>query len=502
MKTKAKSRTSRSLTDQVPQAMRHHAEKVHVFKLVDQTPARLRGTLCPQNLEQEKERFLKHGILPKFNMRGSQEAVAKAANRERGQIRLELFKEAKNILDFCKKKFGDGDIFIEENYGRRMGQEGCTISVAEYLEENNLEGQMTVYWSNDLTCSARMVWQGPHLRCNKPERRKFSLLIKNASDNNYLRETGITCLMDHEIGTHYFRMVNDGFQPWYSDRKRFGLRSGSCRESVSTEEGLATVNTLLNANTKYLFSAALLYYASCKAITMSFRELFDHLGQYVNNPDVRWRHVMRIKRGLKDPNEVGGYGNDQCYFEGAVEILRNIENIDFFTLYSGRICIDEIQRIKRMARTNCLKIPKFLRDIEKYKRTLRQIGYLNMLIPKPEKIMKPIPKTKSEPNKSKPWGSGCYEHRYEPKPPCHPNPNSSRNHSSVAGTSSQDKQTDHQSISRNTRSLEDSLVYLVEEELYDTSDEGAEDQLPERLLLRPRKRRILIKRKKKRLREL
>ena len=99
-------------------------------------------------------------------MRGSQEAVAKAANRERGQIRLELFQEAKNILDFCKKKFGDGDIFIEENYGRRMGQEGCTISVAEYLEENNLEGQMTVYWSNDLTCRCvykfLLYWSNDH----------------------------------------------------------------------------------------------------------------------------------------------------------------------------------------------------------------------------------------------------------------------------------------------------------------------------------------------------
>ena len=40
-------------------------------------------------------------------------------------------------------------------------------------------------------------------RLNKPDRRHFSLVIKNTPDNLYLSETGIKCLMNHEIGTHY-----------------------------------------------------------------------------------------------------------------------------------------------------------------------------------------------------------------------------------------------------------------------------------------------------------
>ena len=55
---------------------------------------------------------------------------------------------------------------------------------------------------------------------------------------------------------------------------------------------------------------------ACMAEEMNFTELFDHIGQYIQDKELRWRHVMRIKRALRDPNAVGGYGNDQIYFEG------------------------------------------------------------------------------------------------------------------------------------------------------------------------------------------
>ena len=55
---------------------------------------------------------------------------------------------------------------------------------------------------------------------------------------------------------------------------------------------------------------------ACKATEMTFKQLFDHIGRYISNPDARWKAVMRVKRGLTDPNDLGGFGNDQCYFEG------------------------------------------------------------------------------------------------------------------------------------------------------------------------------------------
>lgn len=59
--------------------------------------------------------------------------------------------------------------------------------------------------------------------------------------------------------------------------------------------------------------------AACKAAEMTFKQLFDHLTLFVKSPDHRWRLCMRIKRGLIDPNDLGGYGKDQCYFEGVFQ---------------------------------------------------------------------------------------------------------------------------------------------------------------------------------------
>lgn len=56
-----------------------------------------------------------------------------------------------------------------------------------------------------------------------------------------------------------FRAYNDGFQPWYTDRKKFSLHSYGSRSSVASEEGLACLNTMINANTKYLWGSALAY---------------------------------------------------------------------------------------------------------------------------------------------------------------------------------------------------------------------------------------------------
>ena len=67
-------------------------------------------------------------------------------------------------------------------------------------------------------------------------------------------------------------------------------------------------------------------------------------------------------------------------FVGAVQVLRQVNEIDFKLLYTGRVSLDELQRIKRLARLDCLKLPHFLKDISTYKRTLNEIALLNGLI--------------------------------------------------------------------------------------------------------------------------
>lgn len=64
---------------------------------------------------------------------------------------------------------------------------------------------------------------------------------------------------------------------------------------------------------------------------------------------------------------------------GAVEILRNIDNIDFQVLMSGKMCVDEVSRCKRLSRQDCIRLPAFMRNENKYKKNLRAIAALNGL---------------------------------------------------------------------------------------------------------------------------
>jgi len=218
---------------------------------------------------------------------------------------------------------------------------------------------------------------------NKPEARRHTLIVKNSPDNFYMRQQGIICLANHEIGTHYIRTLNDGLQPWYADRKTFGLRSVRGYHFRKTEEGLAALNTVLQAKSKFLYGPALLYYIACMAEKMTFKELFHHLEEFVKDPERRWHYVMRVKRHLPDPNDLGGLGKDQCYFEGAMEILMDLDNFDLPLIYAGTICSDETSRIKRIARLDCLKLPRFMDDIEGYRYQLKWLGYVNGILPKP-----------------------------------------------------------------------------------------------------------------------
>lgn len=81
-----------------------------------------------------------------------------------------------------------------------------------------------------------------------------------------------------------------------------------------------------------------------------------------------------------------------------MQILRQVNEIDFKLLYTGRICVDEVQRVKRLARVDCLKLPHFLKDLSSYKRTLNEIALLNGLV---TEIKRPISFSLKTKNKKK-----------------------------------------------------------------------------------------------------
>jgi hypothetical protein len=113
---------------------------------------------------------------------------------------------------------------------------------------------------------------------------------------------------------------------------------------------------------------------------MTFEQLFHHMARYIDKPEERWKLVTRVKRGISNPMVIGAYARDQSYFEGAIEILENIDSIDFYLLMSGKLCVDELNQASKIAKLNALKLPKFIRNIEKYKDKLRNIGIVNGIL--------------------------------------------------------------------------------------------------------------------------
>ena len=104
------------------------------------------------------------------------------------------------------------------------------------------------------------------------------------------------------LGTHYLRGKNNTHQPWSSRR---------CREHFSllphnpTEEGLASLHTVLMRPEPLLFRNALLYYAIVLAATLSFKDLFSKLAEFVSDPEKRWEYCVRAKRGQYDTSVPG-----------------------------------------------------------------------------------------------------------------------------------------------------------------------------------------------------
>ena len=71
--------------------------------------------------------------------------------------------------------------------------------------------------------------------------------------------------------------------------------------------------------------------------------------------------------------------NVVSFITGAVTILRNIDDINFNLLMSGKICFDEVSRVKRVARLGSVCLPAIMRDMAEYRKQLKKIAVVNGL---------------------------------------------------------------------------------------------------------------------------
>uniref|UniRef100_A0A8C6B7L9 Microtubule associated tyrosine carboxypeptidase 2 n=1 Tax=Monodon monoceros TaxID=40151 RepID=A0A8C6B7L9_MONMO len=289
------------------------------------------------------------------------------------------------------RSFEKGDDF--------SGKKFCILSA---IKPTNLEKEKVRFFKSDYTYNPQFEYANPSLpsvlakHSNATDRflkqivvhltedllSRASMTVVNGCPTLTInvctaREHWLEGMLRHEIGTHYFRGINNLQQPWnsWTGRKKHDLKPNN-----PTEEGLASIHSVLFRKDPFLWRAALLYYTVYRASHMSFCALFKDIGKFVKDPNTRWDYCVRAKRGWTDTSQPGCFSKDQVYLDGILQILRYRETIDFHLLTAlGKVSYEDVDRLKGLAVTENMRVPHFLQDHGRYMEHLEKIMEVNEL---------------------------------------------------------------------------------------------------------------------------
>nr|XP_044620788.1 uncharacterized protein KIAA0895 homolog isoform X5 [Equus asinus] len=174
----------------------------------------------PTNLEKEKLRFFKSDYTynPQFEYANPSlpSVLAKHSNASD-----RFLKQSINIMELTLQKYGSYEKFEQATGGSLLSKTRIWSHVRKYMMKEGCMGEIVVHLSEDLLSRASMtVVNGcPTLTIN----------VSTA------REHWLEGMLRHEIGTHYFRGINNLQQPWnsWTGRKKHELKPNN-----PTEEGL------------------------------------------------------------------------------------------------------------------------------------------------------------------------------------------------------------------------------------------------------------------------
>ncbi|KAG7473220.1 hypothetical protein MATL_G00093250 [Megalops atlanticus] len=317
--------------------------------------------LRPINMEEERETFFRSGYRyePQFRYASPEQLEGVLEKYKEGS---DLFlAQAVGIMECVLRKFGTSESFEEATGGALLPISRVWAAARKYLQKEGCVGEVVVCLSDELLSQAVMMVES----CRP------TLTINLAG----ARQHWLEGMLRHEIGTHYLRGVNNSLQPWST---RAGRELLSLRPANPTEEGLASLHSVLLRRQPHLWRAALLYYAVHRAGRSSFSELFRHMAGFVRDPAVRWEYCLRAKRGQTDTSRPGCFSKDQVYLDGILRILRHRREIDFEMLARlGKVSYEDVDRLRPLAVLQRTRIPHFMRDQRKYLEQLDHIVAVN-----------------------------------------------------------------------------------------------------------------------------
>lgn len=311
--------------------------------------------LTPTNLQIEKEKFLADtSYNPQFEYENTfdQETLQKY-----GHVKNWYLEKAKQIVE---ESFSAGqtesDLVAEE--GGFVTHAEVDTTTKHYLRAHNLQDIYSIVWSASFISRATIS--------------KHQIRYRTTAT---FRSDDLIGMLNHEIGTHAIRRFNQHNQIWNGKKKKYGFKS-----YLKTEEGMAVLHALLALKNKRPYKAAIRYLAVNFAREHSFAELWDFVGNYIQDQETRWMVTIRQKRGLTDTSQPGGFTKDLVYFEGFVDICRWLveHNFDMRGLYYGKIHMDDVAKARDFNPNYEPLLPIFYsRDPEKYADSVRTIMETN-----------------------------------------------------------------------------------------------------------------------------
>lgn len=197
------------------------------------------------------------------------------------------------------------------------------------------------------------------------------------SNSDYTENT-LEATLNHELGTHALRRINDESQPWHGKKNKLGFSN-----ALVTEEGLAILHQQLDQRIPTLYNSAVIYLANEYAQTHSFAELWQWLALYIHGDEKRWTICFRAKRGLTDTSIGGSYSKDLVYLQGAYEVSQWLAENDFdlSKLYWGKISHRDVALAEEAeAHKNIILPPFFTQDPVKYADKITRIREINSFV--------------------------------------------------------------------------------------------------------------------------
>ncbi|XP_040910195.1 uncharacterized protein KIAA0895 isoform X2 [Toxotes jaculatrix] len=316
----------------------------------------------PSNVEKEKAKFFKSEFCynPQFEYSNPVSPLVLARHNNASD---RFLTQAVHIMELALQRYGSYEKFEKVTGGNLLTKSRIWQNVKKYMEKEGCMGEIVVQVTDDLLSRASMtvVNSRPTLTIN----------ISTA------REHWLEGMLRHEIGTHYFRGINNCHQPWSSS---VGRKKHNLKPLNPTEEGLASIHSVLFRKDPTLWRAALLYYTVYQASHMSFSQLFHDLGRFVQDPNTRWDYCVRAKRGQIDTAQPGCFSKDQVYLDGILKILRYRDKINFPLLMAlGKVSFEDLDRLKAVAQMENVRIPHFMQDQGRYAEQLTKIMAVNQL---------------------------------------------------------------------------------------------------------------------------